>query len=145
MADDQFPDGYRRLVRTPFVRTGLPQSPPVVSNGSHEGRANKRSLVYLRHSLARVSSTNCFFQTEEYDAKTVDRIWFDDGSGFWYIDLFNDENTDALLPKIVADWAGLHSRDPSVFIQWCGVENLSQVNDRGSDFKTIANLIEKQL
>ena len=72
-------------------------------------------------------------------------IWFDDGSGFWYIDLFNDENTDALLPKIVADWAGLHSRDPSVFIQWCGVENLSQVNDRGSDFKTIANLIEKQL
>lgn len=55
----------------------------------------------------------------------------------------------AALPPEVAEWAGLDSEDPGVRITWPNGEKdfkpLSYVNDAGTTFAEIADLIEQEL
>lgn len=50
---------------------------------------------------------------------------------------------DKLPPKKVVDWAGLSSNNPIVLLEDGSWDSLSYLNDRGADFYTLADLIEK--
>jgi len=53
---------------------------------------------------------------------------------------------DALLPQVVVDWAGLPSSTPMVnYLAKSQSYALTALNDHGTSFKEIADLIEKQL
>ena len=52
----------------------------------------------------------------------------------------------AMPPSVVQEWAGLEDADP--YVDWSGGEGnytLSSLNDLGTSFSDIADLIEKQL
>lgn len=52
--------------------------------------------------------------------------------------------TDAFLPKIVMDWAGLDKPNPTVFKRRKN-NTLADLNDMGRSFRQIAAIIEKKL
>lgn len=56
-----------------------------------------------------------------------------------YMDSFNETLSDK-----VKNWAGLDENDPNVYYG-CGRVRISTVNDQGTNFNEIADLIEKQL
>ena len=54
-------------------------------------------------------------------------------------------NFNEVLPKKVMKWAGLEDENPTVLFEDCDV-NLAELNDGIScSFKSIANIIEKQI
>jgi hypothetical protein len=62
----------------------------------------------------------------------------------WEGDFYLDEEIS--LPQEVLEWAGLPPGDPSVEIEGeAGQTTLSQINDDGDDFGTIADIIESHL
>ena len=59
---------------------------------------------------------------------------------WWHLDEVGE------LPFEVRQWAGLSGADPTVAFGQSGESRaLSDINDSGSDFEVIANLIEEQL
>lgn len=71
-------------------------------------------------------------------------------------DFYTFEETDDFLPKSVSDWAGLNTNCPEVVVEngYDGDEydngedystELSELNDHGYNFGSIAELIEAQL
>lgn len=63
---------------------------------------------------------------------------WDDNGYFNSKDL--SEGNEALLPKFVADWAGLDTDNPDL-----GLYNATGLNDTGSSFAKIADLIDEYL
>ncbi len=49
-----------------------------------------------------------------------------------------------ILPQEVVNWAGLETSNP-VIVQKDGIIALAELNDKGANFNTIADLIEAQL
>jgi hypothetical protein len=77
---------------------------------------------------------------EELGEPTYDDI--DDSEIVWYYD-----GSDEILPESVRQWAGLDDDSPAVEIGNLTVKSkrLADINDEGSTFKEIAELIKKQL
>lgn len=84
----------------------------------------------------------CDLYNKEHTGKDQLKVNYDE-SGF-----YSYNRNPEVLPKKVMDWAGLKSRygeftgvcAPKEF---CGYESLSELNDGGASFRTIANFIEK--
>lgn len=71
--------------------------------------------------------------------------WEQDNYGSSYFVYNNFESTEELcLPKIVMEWAGLDDSNPNVVFNK-EMTAISNVNDSGANFKTIAKIIEDQL
>lgn len=71
-------------------------------------------------------------------------FWKDDA--FYYDNSYGDVWSEEYLPEPVMDWAGLNDDNPRVWSN--GVDKsicISDLNDMGTSFSQIADVIEKQL
>lgn len=57
---------------------------------------------------------------------------------------YGEEDSSGLLPTAVKRWAGLQTRDGSLFGPTLGVTSLAALNDAGMTFEAIARLIESK-
>lgn len=85
----------------------------------------------------------CDLYNEEHTGKDQLKVRCDEDGIYFY------NRNDEVLPKKVMEWAGLKSKYGE-FTEGCrlkkkfhGCESLSELNDGGASFRTIANFIEK--
>ena len=86
----------------------------------------------------------CDLAIEDGLTVEVDEVFFNEKSNTYYNDCYE------LLPEAVADWAGLPSVNPEVNIYDHEVDaadltTIADLNDEGSTFAEIADVIEKEL
>lgn len=69
----------------------------------------------------------------------------DEGNTFIYFAPDGSDQSDAALPRVVAEWAGLYVNGYPDRSPGAGGRNLAALNDTGATFNEIADIIEEDL